>query len=46
MNLYREGDLTHYNKKLLNCVLRDLWAQCKQQSNYEDRKADVNAFNR
>ena len=46
MNLYKEGDLTFYNRVLTNCTLRDLWAQCMQQSDYTKRRKEVDNFNR
>ncbi|XP_015122613.1 xanthine dehydrogenase [Diachasma alloeum] len=46
MNLYKENDVTHYHQKLLRCSLDRCWQQCILQSDYEARRARVEAFNR
>ncbi|KAI0238599.1 Xanthine dehydrogenase/oxidase [Lamellibrachia satsuma] len=45
MNLYTEGDLTHYNQPLTNCNLSRCWEDVMRQSNYEQRQNDINVFN-
>ncbi|KAI0219543.1 Xanthine dehydrogenase/oxidase [Lamellibrachia satsuma] len=46
MNMYTEGDLTHYNQPLTNCNLSRCWEDVMRQSNYEQRQNDINVFNR
>ncbi|XP_041988452.1 xanthine dehydrogenase-like [Aricia agestis] len=46
MNLYREGDLTHFNQKLVHCSLSRCWNECIETSNYWERKKHVEEFNR
>ncbi|XP_014251317.1 xanthine dehydrogenase-like [Cimex lectularius] len=45
INLYNEGDETHYNQKLDNCMVRKCWAECLRMANYEERKKQVELFN-
>ncbi|XP_045474437.1 xanthine dehydrogenase [Harmonia axyridis] len=46
LNLYKEGDLTHYNMKLVNCAVRKCWYECLDSSNYHSRRKDVDLFNK
>lgn len=46
LNLYREGDFTHYNQKLEHCTLERCWAECLDSSKYFERKKEVDKFNR
>ncbi|KAJ8673550.1 hypothetical protein QAD02_004812 [Eretmocerus hayati] len=46
MNLYKEGDLTHYNQKLENCTLRRCWSECLAMGDYENRIKGVKQFNK
>ncbi|CAH2076598.1 unnamed protein product, partial [Iphiclides podalirius] len=46
INLYKEGDLTHYNQKLTYCTLSRCWNECVETSNYKLRKAAVKEYNR
>ncbi|XP_012285983.1 xanthine dehydrogenase [Orussus abietinus] len=46
LNLYKEGDLTHYNQKLEHCTLERCWKQCLVSSNYEERLANIRRFNK
>lgn len=46
MNLYREGDLTHYNQKLEYCTMLRCWDECVSSSNFAGRKKEVEQFNR
>ncbi|XP_031784418.1 xanthine dehydrogenase isoform X1 [Nasonia vitripennis] len=45
INLYKEGDITHYNQKLENCTMQRCWIECLAFSNYEQRLAAVQKFN-
>lgn len=45
LNLYREGHLTHYNQKLLNCNVERCFREVIESSSYRTRKAQVDAFN-
>ncbi|KAJ9595230.1 hypothetical protein L9F63_013467, partial [Diploptera punctata] len=46
LNLYKEGDTTHYTQPLEHCTLRRCWDECLQNSNYANRKKQVDQFNR
>lgn len=46
LNLYKEGDKTHYNQELTRCPLVRCWEECIVSSNYEERKAGIEEFNR
>lgn len=46
MNLYTEGDTTHYHQKLENCTLKRCWDECLALSNYKERMEDVKKFNK
>jgi len=45
LNLYKEGDITHFHQKLINCTLQTCWTQCLQLSRFEERKEKVKIFN-
>ncbi|OCT77525.1 hypothetical protein XELAEV_18028617mg [Xenopus laevis] len=46
LNLYSEGDLTHFNQKLESCTIRRCWEECLKQANYQERKYSIEEFNR
>lgn len=46
INLYKEGQLTHYNQELTYCTLNRCWSECIELSNYWLRKKEVAEFNR
>ncbi|KZC06074.1 Xanthine dehydrogenase [Dufourea novaeangliae] len=46
LNLYKEGDSTHYNQKLSNCTLKRCWEECFLSSNYTERLAKIQQYNR
>ena len=46
MNLYYEGDTTHYCQPLYKCMIRRCWEECIRQSDFYRRKKDVDIFNR
>lgn len=46
LNLYKEGDLTHYNQKLEHCTLQRCWTECLDSSKLNDRRQKVQIFNR
>ncbi|XP_058793000.1 xanthine dehydrogenase isoform X2 [Phymastichus coffea] len=46
MNLYSEGDVTHYNQLLENCTLRRCWDECIALGNFRERMENVKAFNK
>lgn len=46
INLYKEGDKTHYNQKLIHCTLNTCWQECISMSNYYEKKKTVQKFNR
>jgi hypothetical protein len=46
MNLYKEGDKTHYNQPLEYCTLQRCWDKCLKAADYFNRKKKVEEFNR
>jgi xanthine dehydrogenase/oxidase len=44
-NLFKEGDVTHYGQKLVNCTLQRCWDECEAKSEYATRKQLVQRFN-
>jgi len=46
MNMYKEGDATHFGQILNYCTVRRCWDECYKNSSYEIRKAEVDAFNK
>ncbi|XP_023936819.2 xanthine dehydrogenase [Bicyclus anynana] len=46
LNLYKEGDLTHYNQSLQYCTLSRCWHECIDSSKYWQRKKMVDEYNR
>ncbi|XP_043487382.1 xanthine dehydrogenase isoform X2 [Polistes fuscatus] len=46
LNMYKEGDVTHYNQPLLHCTISRCWEQCLSSSNYYERVAAVQEFNK
>lgn len=45
-NMYKEGDLTHFNQKLEAFTLPRCWDECIASSQYHARKMEVEKFNR
>ena len=45
VNLYREGDFTHYGQKLELCRVSDVWNQLMERSGFVERLASVHRFN-
>ncbi|XP_019522839.1 PREDICTED: xanthine dehydrogenase/oxidase [Hipposideros armiger] len=45
-NLYKEGDLTHFNQKLEGFTLPRCWDECLIRSHYHVRRSEVDKFNR
>uniref|UniRef100_K7FMW0 Xanthine dehydrogenase/oxidase n=1 Tax=Pelodiscus sinensis TaxID=13735 RepID=K7FMW0_PELSI len=46
LNLYDEGDLTHFNQKLEGFTLKRCWKECVKNSEYHTRKQIIDDFNR
>ncbi|CAI5770855.1 dehydrogenase oxidase [Podarcis lilfordi] len=46
LNLYNEGDLTHFNQKLEGFTLRRCWDECLANSDYHSRRKLIDEFNR
>ncbi|XP_037751532.1 xanthine dehydrogenase/oxidase isoform X2 [Chelonia mydas] len=46
LNLYNEGDLTHFNQKLEGFTLRRCWEECLVNSKYDARRKLIDEFNR
>ncbi|XP_021371273.1 xanthine dehydrogenase/oxidase-like [Mizuhopecten yessoensis] len=45
INMYNEGDLTHFNQPLDNCNIRRCWEECLQRSEVHRRSREVEIFN-
>ncbi|XP_029794417.1 xanthine dehydrogenase/oxidase-like [Suricata suricatta] len=45
INMYKEGDLTHFNQKLEGFTLSKCWDECLASSQYHARKREVEKFN-
>ncbi|KAL4716333.1 hypothetical protein ACJJTC_006695 [Scirpophaga incertulas] len=45
VNMYEEGQLTHYNQILTYCTLKRCWTECLEYSLYGIRKQEINKFN-
>ncbi|XP_046738971.1 xanthine dehydrogenase isoform X2 [Diprion similis] len=46
LNLYEEGNLTHYNQQLNHCTIQRCWHQCLETSDYTSRAAAVGNYNK
>uniref|UniRef100_A0A1Y1M1D6 Xanthine dehydrogenase n=1 Tax=Photinus pyralis TaxID=7054 RepID=A0A1Y1M1D6_PHOPY len=46
MNLYQEGDITHYNQRIDYCNLTRCWSECLESSNFHQRRIEVKKYNR
>lgn len=46
MNMYKEGDLTHFHQKLEGFTLPRCWDECLANSQYHTRKSEVDKFNK
>ncbi|KAJ8673551.1 hypothetical protein QAD02_004813 [Eretmocerus hayati] len=46
MNLFQEGDITHYNQKLENCTIQRCWDECMAFSDYRNRREEVEKYNK
>ncbi|XP_050804387.1 xanthine dehydrogenase/oxidase isoform X3 [Gopherus flavomarginatus] len=46
LNLYNEGDLTHFNQKLEEFTLQRCWEECLVNSEYYHRRKIIDEFNR
>lgn len=46
INLYTEGDSTHFNQELTYCNVRRCWEQCYEDFSYQARKEEAEEFNR
>jgi xanthine dehydrogenase/oxidase len=44
-NFYEPGDVTPYGQPLTYCYMKEVWAHLKQVSAYEQKRAEVEAFN-
>uniref|UniRef100_H2YV29 Xanthine dehydrogenase/oxidase n=1 Tax=Ciona savignyi TaxID=51511 RepID=H2YV29_CIOSA len=45
VNMYREGDLTHFGQKLEDFHLDRCWKECLKRSRFEDRQLSVEKYN-
>ncbi|XP_039429165.1 xanthine dehydrogenase [Culex pipiens pallens] len=45
LNLYKEGDKTHYNEPIENCNVKKCWEEVIKSSRFQERRAEVEQFN-
>ena len=45
LNMYKEGDVTHFNQPLINCTLERCWSECKKQSEFAKQEEEIEKFN-
>ncbi|XP_052058893.1 xanthine dehydrogenase/oxidase-like isoform X1 [Mytilus californianus] len=45
LNMYNEGDLTHFGQVIEQCNIKKCWEECKDRSEFIKRKRDVEIFN-
>lgn len=45
LNMYREGDRTHYNQILQHCTLDRCWQECQTMSQLAERRSKIKCFN-
>lgn len=46
LNLYKDGEKTHYNQEVTDCNVRKCWSECIDQSDYYKRRTEVDTFNK
>ena len=46
LNLYIEGDHTHYGQELIACTLKRCWDECIERSHVRKRLTDIENFNK
>lgn len=46
INIYREGDRTHYNQLLEYCTLDRCWKECQNLARSNERRKEIEEFNR
>ena len=45
INLYKEGELTHFNQPLIKCHLERVWTELVEKAEYESRRTQCQHFN-
>ncbi|XP_062602876.1 xanthine dehydrogenase/oxidase-like [Saccostrea cucullata] len=45
INMYNEGETTHFNQALRQCNIKRCWSECLERSDYCNRKKDIDIFN-
>jgi len=45
LNMYKEGDITHFGQAMEHCRVGPCWEQAMRNSQYETRRAQVDAYN-
>ncbi|XP_055492323.1 LOW QUALITY PROTEIN: xanthine dehydrogenase/oxidase-like [Leucoraja erinacea] len=46
LNLYKEGDITHFSQKMEDVNIGKCWDECVESSSYHSRRKAVDEFNR
>uniref|UniRef100_A0A6I8PKZ2 Xanthine dehydrogenase/oxidase n=1 Tax=Ornithorhynchus anatinus TaxID=9258 RepID=A0A6I8PKZ2_ORNAN len=46
LNMYEDGDLTHFNQKLEGFMVPRCWSECLENSQYHARRKEIETFNR
>nr|XP_026690657.1 xanthine dehydrogenase/oxidase-like [Ciona intestinalis] len=45
MNMYKEGDFTHFGQQLEDFYLKRCWEECLKRSKFTERKSEVEEYN-
>ncbi|CAM6083475.1 unnamed protein product [Calypogeia fissa] len=46
LNFHKEGHTVHYGQKMDHCTIQKVWAQCKSSCEFDERRAEVDSFNK
>ena len=44
--MYNEGETTHFNQPLIQCNIKRCWNECLERADYNNRRKDIDIFNR
>nr|XP_022334415.1 xanthine dehydrogenase/oxidase-like isoform X1 [Crassostrea virginica] len=45
INMYNEGETTHFNQPLIQCNIKRCWNECLERADYNNRRKDIDIFN-
>lgn len=46
VNLYEEGQITHYNQTLTKCTIKRCWEECLVKADFSKRREEIEKYNR